>query len=1122
VPRILKWYREREVERHRSEVNSMGVLASPLTMAQIRMGAGANPTSRGKANSLSQHPSHGDPLPSNSSTDLTGIPLSRKRKKNSTQSPKEFKSLFPRNKHLDQDNQWEITQSFLPKQSMDLVQRSMKNRLSSAPMSALNATDSRPLKKSLRPVEQQLKGCLCFIDIAGYSSMCNTLTQRATDSENNLLRSTFKQSNSSNGERALSRADSFTIVEMNGISSTVEEVARNINKYFASIMQLVRQFGGDVVKNGGDSLVCLFNDAKVSMGDLCLRAILCALLIQNKVPVYESDGIQLQLHIGITCGTFVSALVGGVDDAFEYVLLGQDAYRSLSPAVNGAKSGQIAVTERCLNELAVLKHPLQQYLTYTPLDGAQEARLVAWNPSITSLSLNDVIQNLHVQQHNWMPSSHLCTELKKLLPRSVCENIENNQTDFMADVRRISSVFINLSDCIPQLKESEYDSTLRDPTLTRKLQDCIESIQRILKQFDGVISQVLQDEKGLFVVGGFGIPPFFSKYDASRAVTASMNIHHALRTLNVRHSIGIASGLTYCGTIGDVRRQIMCIISHRVNLAARLMAHPKNHFIFCDETTKSLSEETIEYAQNILALKFKGIEQNLSVYVPTDHASYDIEASSTSDGNSFFKQYEKQRTIFKNLVVGRTKLFKNLEMLIASKKTSTSAQQKPVCPIVLCKGSSGSGKTEILVSTLKIGKELGFQPLYSHAVNIHNLTPFFIWKQLLSQVVYNYVHKDSIDDPEEFLQHYVQLLRNKIDQGSTYLVVIRSIHFVDEWSLRMILECIAQFQHRMIFVASSRNKIQDASKPLEEIVNMAEEFLIPKLSNQETQKIVCSICECADADPEIVKLVNSKSNSNLLFVEEIILNLLHSNIIAVVRDKCTIVDEKAFQKFVTPKLMDLLGSRFERMNVNLQLVCKVASCLAVDTTVRLAMLKSLFPVKKQVEQLDVAIQQLIEHNFIDLHNGDVIMFKDEAYQLLPNRRMLNIKKRQLHKAAAKWLQKNRSTLTPLKDTISAEIAFHMLRSIENGEKPDTLAPHAVEHLMNSSKELEEKGCLSGSLAALRNILTAIKKIPTWDPSQCAKYKRLAQSNIERLQDIMQANAILGLERVERKDFLALD
>ncbi|GAB4196529.1 MAG: hypothetical protein OHK0022_14130 [Roseiflexaceae bacterium] len=158
------------------------------------------------------------------------------------------------------------------------------------------------------------------------------------------------------------------------------------------------------------------------------------------------------------------------------------------------------------------------------------------------------------------PANHpgLEQQLRSYIPAAVLSRLDAGQPDWLAELRRISVLFINLPD-------------LTGDTTLPQAHAALAAIQHALYRYEGSVNKIGQDDKGVAVVAAFGLPPFAHEDDPARALLAGREIGAALAELGLSSAIGVTSGQVFCGAIGNQRRREYTIIGATVNLAARLM-----------------------------------------------------------------------------------------------------------------------------------------------------------------------------------------------------------------------------------------------------------------------------------------------------------------------------------------------------------------------------------------------------------------------------------------------------------------------------------------------------------------------------------------------------------------------
>src|SRR5512135_609308 len=96
----------------------------------------------------------------------------------------------------------------------------------------------------------------------------------------------------------------------------VEILARILNEYFGQLIDIIHEYGGDVVKFAGDAVIAVWNIASdsgmagpVSRADQwqwTMRAAECALKVRERLTNYKAEDANLYLKLAISSGSITT------------------------------------------------------------------------------------------------------------------------------------------------------------------------------------------------------------------------------------------------------------------------------------------------------------------------------------------------------------------------------------------------------------------------------------------------------------------------------------------------------------------------------------------------------------------------------------------------------------------------------------------------------------------------------------------------------------------------------------------------------------------------------------------------------------------------------------------------
>ncbi len=139
-----------------------------------------------------------------------------------------------------------------------------------------------------------------------------------------------------------------------GLSPT--DVVELLNEYFSMMVKVVGHFEGMVDKFMGDAVLALFG-APMPVGDEALRAVCCALAMQEAIKQFNQSGAKIgrdpiAAGIGINTGPVVAGNVGSAL-RMEYTVIG-DSVNVASRLQSLAKADEILISEETFNQVQEL------------------------------------------------------------------------------------------------------------------------------------------------------------------------------------------------------------------------------------------------------------------------------------------------------------------------------------------------------------------------------------------------------------------------------------------------------------------------------------------------------------------------------------------------------------------------------------------------------------------------------------------------------------------------------------------------------------------------------------------------------------------------------------------------
>lgn len=343
------------------------------------------------------------------------------------------------------------------------------------------------------------------------------------------------------------------------------------------MIDAIDRTGGDVLSFAGDALLAVW-----TQDDALARALSAASGCHDALAEGSFGEEGLQLRVGVGAGPLSLHEIGAGE---RWVSTGS------GPALHA-----MAAAERT----------------------AQPGDTVLWSPGIDALPegvsgvevagglrISGVPeQALEVEPEDPLPwSEGAAVGLRSFLPAAVLSRVDAGQTEWMAELRTVTPVFVLLRDCDPCA-----------PADAPRIQRVLARVLDALQVFEGTLDKVLVDDRGTSFVIAFGYPPRAHDDDASRAVRTALSIEEACREEGLPFGIGVATGRVFCGPYGSARRREYTMLGDSVNLAARLMAAVQDA-TWCDTATAQNALSRVSF-EELDPVHVRGKEAAVPVHRP--------------------------------------------------------------------------------------------------------------------------------------------------------------------------------------------------------------------------------------------------------------------------------------------------------------------------------------------------------------------------------------------------------------------------------------------------------------------------------------------------------------------------
>jgi len=371
-----------------------------------------------------------------------------------------------------------------------------------------------------------------------------------------------------------------------------EKLTDIINKCFNPLLDIVFDWGGDVIKFGGDAFLILFRgDDKSKKAFYCAINLIEWISKNGKIetPVGE---FQLGIHAGISQGSIFNVIIGR--NRKDHLFCGKTVEQAYA-AADIADLGQIVLTREAAKDL-------------------EGVRLRDINDGFYILQhAIDFRKNNKLQSDRRSSAKHLpAKKLEEFIDKRLKEQLYYNKGHIDGEHRIITSLFIGVNSLRENI-EDNLDSSLKT------IQNYFEVLNDIIAKNGGSLARIDSSSSSERILVFFGAPECLGN-DAQNCLHAVLEIESALKRLNrdfifpIKHRYGVNSGLCFVGDVGGELRREYTAMGDAINLAARLMSGAEYGEISAGEETEKTCRDNFEF-ESPVRIQVKGKKEPVKSYL---------------------------------------------------------------------------------------------------------------------------------------------------------------------------------------------------------------------------------------------------------------------------------------------------------------------------------------------------------------------------------------------------------------------------------------------------------------------------------------------------------------------------
>ena len=357
-----------------------------------------------------------------------------------------------------------------------------------------------------------------------------------------------------------------------------EIVTETLNAYFATMIRVIGEAGGDVLGFGGDALLALFEGPHAT-----LIATSAALDLLRELAGFEREvpGVgrfPLTMHIGIEAGPIA--------------LVGAGQARSRRYSAMGATVSAVARAEACAGPREVVLGPRARVALADVVEGqsldAGFARVQALRVAPSPIALPAPLQLDEAPSPSPDMIAPLAAQIERCgayLPVELVTRIiaDPQRPRVEADLRPVTVLFAQLAG-LERLIEGRTAAEA-----AAAVNAVVGPLQVAVERFGGFVNKLDLADEGIRLMAVFGAPLALEDH-AERAARAALLMQAAVASFpqSLRFRAGLNTGNVFAGNVGSAERKEYTVMGDAVNVAARVMAGAAWGEIRCSSATAAL------------------------------------------------------------------------------------------------------------------------------------------------------------------------------------------------------------------------------------------------------------------------------------------------------------------------------------------------------------------------------------------------------------------------------------------------------------------------------------------------------------------------------------------------------
>ncbi|NMC00363.1 MAG: AAA family ATPase [Thermoanaerobaculaceae bacterium] len=685
-----------------------------------------------------------------------------------------------------------------------------------------------------------------------------------------------------------------------------ERLTLLLNQYFTEMIEIAEDYGGDVLRFGGDAMTLFFSENNSE------NALLCASEMMNKMKDFSEiwigeEKFSLSMKIGVSSGETLLGIVGEENSEYDYFAAGIPLDES-AEAEHNAEKGEIILHPKIVKRF--------------------KDKISLKDNKFGKLSDLEIVSDKSRDKKNLKIENNFAIEdkLKKMLPSYL---VDRAGEGVLGEHRSSSVVFLSFRGFEKYILGKNYDE------FYKKINALYCYLLSSSKNYGGILNKIDMGDKGMKAVILFGSPYAIEKKE-EMALRCAIDIKQNNQFKGeLSFKMGITTSYLFTGPVGSPFRREFTVMGDGINTAARLMQKAEFGQIVCDKASMEKASSEIMFKELPPAF-LKGKEKEVAIFEP-------------------LQLYRKEVAVERSSLIEREEELKKIKELLIHNNA----------PLLIL-GGAGLGKTTLIEYAKEESEKLKIPVTRVFLAPYHKTRAFSLWKGTLRSIIgakkedtaetVKKLAKDNLSNEMKEFSHLLNpvlgleqeeadatknlspkdrkdltfaLTENLLNSCGERVILADNIENSDPTSLEFLNFLFQGGKWKNIkFAATSRGIDENLSR----IFNLFEVLELKPFSEEGELKYLENNIKLKQISSSTIKFFRSKSSGNPKYINAIIDMLKNEGVIKKEGENFYVDEDRLFKTQIPESLEEIYLKKVDSLLKEEREIVQYASVLGYSVS----------------------------------------------------------------------------------------------------------------------------------------------------------------------------------------------